>query len=118
MTPMHERPLIYVAGPYTNPDPVLNTRQAVQVGDELTARGDVTAYVPHISLLWHIVSPHDLEWWYEFDLSIVSRSDLLWRMDGASSGADAEVAYAEKLGIPVVRTQAEIDEFLANWLPE
>lgn len=98
---MHERPLVYVAGPYTNPDPVENTRAAVIVGDALTADGLCTAYVPHLSLFHHYLSPHPLEWWYEYDLTILRRCDAVLRMTGASTGADAEVEFARQIPIPV-----------------
>lgn len=102
MKPMHERPLVYVAGPYTRPDPVENTRLALDAGEELTDSGLVTAFVPHLTLLWHLVHPHaDVEYWYEFDLTILRRADVLYRMPGASTGADREVAFAESLDIPV-----------------
>ena len=89
MTKMHDRPLVYVAGPYTNPDPIRNTHDAIAWGDRINEDGLATAFVPHLSLLWHIVRPHDdVEYWYEFDLSILARSDALFRFPGASSGAD------------------------------
>lgn len=98
---MHERPLVYVAGPYTNPDPVKNTRAAVLLGDTLTGEGLCTAYVPHLSLFHHYLTPHPLGWWYEFDLTILRRCDALFRMPGESTGADAEVEFARTLPIPV-----------------
>lgn len=94
-----ELPLVYIAGPYTNPDPVSNTRAAIRAGDDLL---DVCVpVVPHLSLLWHLVCPHDIEHWYEYDLAILARCDALLRLPGASSGADNEVAFAVENRLPV-----------------
>lgn len=97
-----DRPLCYVAAPYSIDDPVENTHDAVLIGDEIQASGLVTAYIPHLNLLWHLIKPHDVEYWYLYDIAILARSDVLLRMPGESGGADDEVIFAEKKGIPVV----------------
>jgi len=102
-----ERPLVYVAGPYRTPDPVVNTANAVKTGDELNDSGIVTAFVPHLTLLWHLVCPHGdttvdgQAYWYEYDMTVLNRSDAVLRLPGASSGADAEVEFAREHDIPV-----------------
>jgi hypothetical protein len=101
---MPDRPLVYVAGPYAHPDPVANTHAAIRVADELNAAGLCTAFVPHVSMLWH--------YWYELDFAYLARCDALLRIPGESAGADAEVAFAEERGIPVFTRPAE----LAAWL--
>src|SRR4051794_18256077 len=93
------KPLVYIAGPYTHPDPVLNVRRAVEVAEWLGP--DIVSVVPHLTMLWHLVSPHPLEWWYARDLDLLAHCHALWRMDGESTGADAEVAFAHERGIPV-----------------
>jgi hypothetical protein len=109
--PFYERPLVYVAAPYSTGDPVHNTHLAIRVGDELNDTGLVAAYVPHLSLLWHIVSPKDVDHWYEHDLAILSRCDALFRVEGASKGADQEQDFADANRIPVF---FEIHELL-DW---
>lgn len=94
------RPLVYVAGPYTNPDPVLNTRRAIQIGDVLWRKGAVPL-IPHLSIVWHLVCPRPLEDWYEIDLHLLDRCDALLRLWGDSTGANAEVNYAHEAGVPV-----------------
>lgn len=104
-TALHERPLVYVAGPYTNPDPVRNTHNAVHLAEAVIETGLMAAFVPHITLLWHAIAPHDdVNYWYELDLSTLKRCDALLRMPGASSGADAEVKFAMEHNIPVFTT--------------
>jgi nucleoside 2-deoxyribosyltransferase len=102
--------LVYIAAPYTHPDPVENTHKAIQVAEELIKYGFVP-YVPHVSLLWHLVAPHPVSFWYEYDLHILYRCDCLLRIGGASEGADNEVKYAQENSIPVFRSIQELKEY-------
>lgn len=102
--PFPDRIHVYVAGPYTRPDPVANTHQIVKFADRLQALG-YHPVVPHVSLLWHLICPHeDVEFWYEHDLYDLARCDVVIRVPGPSSGADKEVQFAIDNGIPVVYT--------------
>ena len=92
---------VYVAGPYTNPDPVLNTRVAINVADELTKLGH-TPYVPHLTLFWHFLDPHPIFFWYSYDLEWLKKCDVLLRLPGESKGADKEEEFARAKGIRVV----------------
>jgi len=98
---------IYVAGPYSRGDPVVNTRNAILVGDELVKLG-YAPYIPHVSLLWHIVSPHEIDYWYNLDLAWLVRCDGLLRLPGDSSGADNEVKVAQANQIPVFYSLEEL----------
>jgi hypothetical protein len=93
--------LIYVAGPYTEGDTMYNVRKAVNVGCDLRTDG-WAVIVPHRNLIDEILGwaePHAV--WLAEDLEIISRCDAVFRIDGASPGADAEVAEAKRLGLPV-----------------
>lgn len=94
------KPLVYVAGPYTRPDPIVNVRRACAVGDMLTSHG-CAVIIPHLSMLWHLVSPQPIETWYERDLDVMRRCDAVVRLSGESTGADQEVEIATESGIPV-----------------
>jgi hypothetical protein len=94
------KPLVYIAGPYTNPDPVLNVREAVRYADLFRA-WSIIPIVPHLTHLWHMVSPKPYEEWLEYDLEVMRRCDAVYRFGGPSQGADGEVAEAVALGIPV-----------------
>ena len=110
---MHDRPLVYVAGPYTNPDPIRNTHDAIRWGDRINDDGHGTAFVPRLSLLWHMVCPHgDVEYWYEFDLTILKRADALFRFPGRSSDADREVEFAVLHNIPVFYDYEDLTAWL------
>jgi hypothetical protein len=98
------KPLVYIAAPYTNPDPVENTHQVIWLASRLVDDGRVTPVVPHLSLLWHLVSPRPVEFWYAYDLELLAHCDAVLRRPGASTGADAEVDAADRAGIPVFAT--------------
>ncbi len=102
--PEHEflvRPLVYLAAPYTRPDPVENTHRLITEVDQIADDGMVTPIAPHLTLLWHLVKPRPLEFWYAYDLAKVARCDALLRLPGVPTGADREVAFAESRSIPV-----------------
>lgn len=110
-----DRPLVYVAGPYTRPDPPMNTHEAIRVAEALQDSGKVTCVVPHLTLLWQAIQPHaDVEYWYEYDLAMLARCDALYRLAGESSGADNEVAFALSRGIPVFDGSRRL-EILLEW---
>lgn len=91
---------IYVAGPYSQGDVVINVRQAVIAADMLRNAG-FTPFVPHLSHLWHTISPRPYEDWLAMDLEWLEVCDALLRLPGESKGADMEVVRAMTLEIPV-----------------
>lgn len=113
----HERPLCYVAGPYLHPDPVENSHIAIAVGDRLNETGQITAYVPHLSLLWHIVKPHDADYWYEYDLAILACCDALLRIPGFSTGADNEEKFAIDRSIPIFYEESALLQWVSDGRP-
>ena len=96
------RPLLYVAAPYTRPDPVENTHRVIRVADEIYARTEWVPVVPHLTLLWHMVVPHDVDFWYEYDHHLLRVCQAIVQLPGASSGADAECDLATNMGIEFV----------------
>jgi hypothetical protein len=108
MKDRYSRPVVYVAGPYSNPDPVENTHKAIKVGDVLLGSGLVVPMIPHLTHTWHLVSPKPYPEWLEVDLHLMACCDAVYRFRGASSGADAEVAEAERLFLPVFHNLADL----------
>lgn len=94
------KPLVYIAGPYTHPDPILNTRCAIEVAEQVAELGG-TPLIPHLSLLWHLINPKPVDDWYAHTLELLEHCDALLRFEGASVGADLEVDYATEHDIPV-----------------
>jgi hypothetical protein len=100
---------VYVAGPYTRPDPCANTHRAVHVGQKLWD-GGYAPFVPHLTHFWHTMIPNPYESWLAFDIEWLHACDVMLRLDGESSGADKEEEEAKKSGIPVVRSLKELRE--------
>jgi nucleoside 2-deoxyribosyltransferase len=102
--------LVYIAHPYTHPDPVRNTHHAIAWANMLVQRGFVP-YIPHLNLLWHLVTPKEPNFWYEYDLHFLKRCDAVLRVGGASQGAVQETLVAKGQKIPVFRSI----ESLVSW---
>ena len=103
-----KRKHVYVAGPYSS-DPVAGTQAAVEAGDRLWERGYIP-FIPHLTHLWHLISPHDYEMWMLYDSYWVAKCDILVRLAGRSAGADREVAQALGLDIPVMTLEEALHE--------
>ncbi len=93
--------MLYVAGPYTKPDPIENVHKTLRVASDLLDTGYVIPVVPHLTLVWHLVTPRPYEQWLEYDLALLARCDALLRIPGESSGADGEEAWARDHDMPV-----------------
>lgn len=111
LRPLTDRPLVYLAGPYSS-NPAHNTRRAVLLADSLMARLPVTVFVPQLTMLWDTISPHLVEWWYEYDLATLARCDALLRMPGASTGADREMDFAREHQIPVFEEHVKFEAWV------
>lgn len=102
------KPLVYVAGPYSRPDPVANTHNALRLAMRLYESGDVVPVVPHLTLFWHLIEPRPVEFWYEYDHHLLRRCDALFALPGESVGVENEVALARELGMPVFEDEGEL----------
>jgi hypothetical protein len=109
------RPMVYVAAPYKTPDPVENTHLLIKAVDQLVDDGLVTPIAPHLTLLWHVVTPRPVEFWYAYDIATLARCDAIYRLPGPSTGADREVAFAEQMPLPVFREQAKLYAWAKTW---
>lgn len=98
---------VYVAGPYSQGDPIMNVRAAITCAEVLAARGH-SPYVPHLTMLWHLVQPHATAFWYAHDLEWLAACDAVVRIPGPSIGADAEVKEAQRLGLPVYNSAGDL----------
>ena len=98
---------VYVAGPYTKGDVVVNVQEIIRVAEEVLKVG-LCPIIPHLTHLWHLVSPHEYDYWIRYDNMLLRRCDCLLRVAGESSGADAEVALAVELDLPVYFSLADL----------
>lgn len=113
---MDVRKMLYIAGPYTHPDPVVNTHRAARVGTIVYEQTEWVPFVPHLSLLWHMVTPREESHWYELDLHQMGHCDAIVRLPGASTGADREMVVAAELGLAVVDFADLPEEAQAAWM--
>lgn len=95
------KPLVYIAGPYTEPEPVDNTRRAIGAGMGLYDSGKVAVIIPHLSLVGQLLRPRPIDYWYLFDRELLAHCHALYRLKGFSVGADLEVDFAIRNSIPV-----------------
>ena len=105
---MTKKRWLYISGPYTLGDPALNVRNAVRVAEVVRAAGHVPV-VPHLSHLWHLISPHEWEYWIAMDLDLLERCDGMIRIAGESRGAWLEHRRAVELGLTVLHVRPDWD---------
>lgn len=96
--PRPRLPLVYIAGPYTFPDPIENLHRAVQTAEVIESY-KCAVIIPHLSMAWHMARPAPVEVWYARDIEVLLNCDALVRFSGRSVGADAEVEQARANGI-------------------
>lgn len=102
------RPLVFVAGPCDGPDILANVTRAVEVSDMIVAGTGAVTFIPHLAVLHQLISPRTRADWLAWGLELLARCDALYRIDGPSPGADAEVDEAVRLGIPVFWSMVEL----------
>lgn len=107
---MKTMPHVYVAGPYSSPYPIYNMRHALEAANALIDTGVALPVVPHAAF----PRPYE-DYWPRLDLGSMRGCDCVWRIPGASSGADAEVAEAITMGLPVFHTLDEVVAFARTW---
>lgn len=99
---------IYIASQYTVGDAAVNVRRQMDAADQLITLG-FAPFVPLMSHFQHMVHPRDYNDWIRLDQDWILSCDVLLRLPGGPSvGADLEVAWAKKNGIPVVYSIEEL----------
>ncbi len=101
---------VYVAGPISKGNVQHNIYNAIKVGDELLALG-FCPFVPHVTCLWDIVSPHPYEEWTKWDDEWLKLCHAVLRIPGESKGADAECEMAKANNIPVFHSVQNLVEW-------
>jgi hypothetical protein len=92
--------VIYIASPYTKGDVAKNVRSQIDTADRLAMLGFLPRW-PLASHFWHMIHPHDYQFWIDLDMQEIPRCDALLRLSGESAGADREVQRAIDFDIPV-----------------
>jgi len=91
---------VFISSPYILGDTAVNVKRQIDMANELMDAG-FSPYVPLLSHFQHMSHPRPYEDWTRNDLAWLEVCDCVLRLDGESKGADLEVEYAVKLGIPV-----------------
>jgi len=91
---------IYIAGPMSSGDLMVNVRNGIEVARKLRKAG-INYFLPHTDILEHLVYPEPAEVWLKHDFDWIDACDALFRMPGYSSGASQEVNYAYRTDTPV-----------------
>lgn len=112
------KPLVFIAGPYSNPYPVYNTRRAMAWSHVLAESSMIVPFCPHLTMFQDLLFPRPYRDWLELDKQMLRRSDAVLRIDGRSSGADGETSLAAERGLPVFHEEEFKDLFSwsADWL--
>ena len=98
---------VYISSPYSQGSTIYNVRLAIEAADTLLLAG-FAPFVPHLNFAWDMVYLHSYDTWLNWCLEWVAACDCLLRVHGMSPGADAEVALAKALEIPVYYTMVEL----------
>jgi hypothetical protein len=109
-------PLVYMAGPYTKPDPVENTHKAMKRWEALRIARYCTPICPHWSMAQHLVTPREYQYWMNYDYELIRHVSALIRYPGESAGADSEVEFAKSEGIPVFDNEKDLKEWCETWI--
>lgn len=118
------KPFVYIASPYTQGDPAVNTRFQCYIFDKLLGDGLVTPIAPLWSHFQHVAFPRPYGDWLVYDLELIQRCDMCLRLDAyddnigyyqaVSAGADMEEAEFIRLQRPVFRSIADLYDHLRS----
>lgn len=113
------RQRVYISGPITNggtctpAEEEFHLDNALDIASTLSNHG-FAPFVPHLTIFWDRwykdmgVESLDHATWLDMDYPWVAVSDAVYRMEGASTGADLEVEFARAHGIPVYYSVKEL----------
>jgi len=105
--------IVYIAAPLTKGDRPKNLNRAIDAGERIANRGHVV-FIPHLFDLWHLIHPHEYNFWMRQDLAWLRKCEVLVRLHGFSEGADKEEGLARQWGLAVYgsATTDGLNEFM------
>lgn len=112
------KPVVYIASPYSIGDTAINVHFQARVFDELLSEGLVLPIAPLWSHFQHTLFPRPYADWIAYDLEILKICDACLRLDAVNSelsyvesrsqGADEEVRMFLSLGRPVFYSRGDL----------
>lgn len=91
---------IFISAPYSKGDVAQNVHNAIHAADYVSRLGHFP-YNPLMTHFWHMLIPHEYEFWMAQDEEWLKFCDAILRLPGESAGADREVQIASDLGLVV-----------------
>lgn len=92
---------VFIAAPmYTSGTMGGNLRKVLTAARHLIAEGFLP-FIPHLYFFWDLMDPQPRDYWLLLDGLWVEECDCVYRMNGESKGADAEVIRATRESMPV-----------------
>lgn len=98
---------VYIAGPMAKGLFSENMRMGLDMFAQLVMRGH-HPYLPHLSWFVELVHSHPVETWLDIDRTWLYQCEALYRLPGASVGADLEVKWATECGMAVYNSLEEV----------
>jgi hypothetical protein len=108
-----KRPMVYVAGPYSNGDTEAHVQRAIQEWNILRDAG-LTPFVPHLTHWVEKQQKRPYEFWMDYCFDVLPRCDALLRLPGMSPGSDREVARMRELGKPTFTDRNDLINYFRN----
>lgn len=118
------KPVVFIASPYTRGDPAVNVHFHCRIFDELLSQGQVLPLAPLWTHFQHTVFPRPYEDWLAYDREILKLCDCCLRLaavnddlgyrEEISAGADAEVAAFHAIGKPVFHSVEDLYTWVVN----
>ena len=106
-----ERPIVYIASPYTKGDPAINTHFQCSIFNQLMNDGKVWPVAPLWAHFQHTLFPRRYQDWVDYDLALLRLYDACLRVNPCfpewsyneteSLGADGEIAYFKSAKKPI-----------------
>ena len=120
----NDKPIVYVASPYTKGDACINTRCQMKMFDELITDDVVMPYIPLLSHFQHTAFPRPYQDWIDYDLRIIDVMDACLRINAdyepmgyhisESSGADGEESRFKDQNKPVFTNKEDLYKWVKD----
>jgi len=115
---------VFIAGPYTTPDPTANTETAIDAASTLrrASKYRIHPVIPHLSHYQALRHEESYDMWLSGTLNDVTTCHALLRLPGHSPGAEQEIELAHKFEVDVYHSMSDLlDDLDAgrwNWVAE
>lgn len=104
------KPLVYIGGPHTSPDPTLNVRGALRAAQGLWETGLILPLVPAVSIIVVVPTRHA----DAVRLDVLAHCDAAYRLGGdpadeaMAAARDAETEALATVGLPVFDSEDDL----------